>query len=100
MAKKDLSKRKIWQDYSGENALQAEKDFYSTFQNHFISSSFEIRSKPKEFSEVYVHYPLEDEVLKEIFQPKDPIKKQELPIRMGQDNPQIELTWIIQNTQV
>ena len=75
MGSKDLRKRKIWQDYSGENALQAEKDFYSTFQNHFLGSDYDIRSKPKEFSDVYVHFPLDEEVLSAIYQPKDQIKK-------------------------
>lgn len=61
--------RKKWQDYSGLNAGQAEKDFYSTLQALFVDTEFEIRDKPKEFRNIYVDFPLSEQELEEIYTP-------------------------------
>jgi hypothetical protein len=69
MGKKELSKRKTWQDYSGANAGAAEKSFYSVFNQVFAGSNFQIRARPKEFKNIYRNWPLPAEVLSEIFNP-------------------------------
>ena len=75
MAKKDLSKRKIWQDYSGANATTAERNFYSVFKNIFKDTIYMIEAKPKVFSEIYVNIPLDKKTITEIYNPKLKIKK-------------------------
>lgn len=61
--------RKKWQDYSGKNAATAENDFYETFKVIFEDTEFRIRSKPKEFSKIYIGVELTDEELSEIYTP-------------------------------
>ncbi len=67
--------RKKWQDYSGKNAGIAEKDFYETFKIVFENTDFRIRSKPKEFSNIYVNVELDEQILSEIYTPGKPITK-------------------------
>lgn len=67
--------RKKWQDYSGLNAGQAEKDFYETLQTLFLDTEFEIRDKPKEFRNIYVDFPLSEQELEEIYTPERPISR-------------------------
>lgn len=67
--------RKKWQDYSGTNAGNAEKDFYTTFKSFFEDTEFRIRAKPKEFSRIYVDFKLSDKELSEIYTPDEPITK-------------------------
>lgn len=67
--------RKKWQDYSGRNAAEAEKNFLNTFQIVFEDTEFEIRSQPKEFSKIYVDFPLDPKTLGEIYNPLESIKK-------------------------
>lgn len=73
MGSKDLSKREIWQDVSGNKACAAEKSFYEVFSEYFKETNFKIRRNPKEFSDVYFNVILSKEVLSEIYTP--PIKK-------------------------
>ena len=75
MGRQGLQSRATWQDYSGENAGVAEKQFFDVFSKHFKGTDFQIRSKPQEFKEIYVNVPLESHVLKEIYNPKEPITK-------------------------
>jgi hypothetical protein len=49
MGSVDNRLRKKWQDYSGKNAGNAEKDFYETFIIIFKGTDLQIREKPKEF---------------------------------------------------
>ena len=67
--------RKKWQDYSGENAGFAEKDFYSVFNILFENTEFTIRRSPKEFSKVYIDVELNEDELAEIFTPENPITR-------------------------
>jgi hypothetical protein len=75
MAKKDLSKRKIWQDYSGKNAAKAERDFYNTFKNEFKNTNYEIIPKPKDFSKIYIDVKLDPNVEEEIYHPTEKINR-------------------------
>src|SRR4051794_20977568 len=74
MASKDLQKRSVWQDYSGANAGVAERSFHDVFSGAFIDTELSIRSKPSEFSTIYVNVPLHDSILSEIHCPTGGIK--------------------------
>jgi hypothetical protein len=67
--------RRKWQDKGGAQALQAEKNFYTTFQLLFEDTEYRIRPRPKEFSKVYVNFPLSQQVLGEIYTPDISITK-------------------------
>jgi len=67
--------RKKWQDYSGQNAGAAEKDFFETFNILFKDTEFTIRSHPNDFNTVYIDVELSKKELEEIYTPKAPIKK-------------------------
>ena len=73
MAKEDLSKRKTWQDYSGSNAKDAESNFFNVFNEKFKETDFRVIPKPKELKSIYVDFKLSDEILEQIYTPKDPI---------------------------
>ena len=75
MGSDDNRLRRKWQDYSGENAGKAEKDFFEAFKAVFEGTEFQIRDKPKEFSKIYVDYPLSEQVLSEIYTPDKPITR-------------------------
>ena len=67
--------RRKWQDYSGENAGSAEMDFLKTFEILFEGTEYIIRSKPKEFSKIYVDVKLDKKEISQIFNPPEPITK-------------------------
>lgn len=67
--------RRKWQHYSGANALGAENNFYDFFNEIFEDTEFKIRKQPDEFKNFYVDYPLEQDVLSEIYTPTEPITK-------------------------
>jgi len=75
MGSKELRIREPWQDYSGKNAGKAEQDFYEVFTEVFKDSFFEIRSKPKEFKQIYVNIELTEQELSEIFTPEEAITR-------------------------
>ena len=61
--------RRKWQDYSGNNAWNAERSFLETFTTLFDETEYSIRPKPKEFSNIYVDIPLSEKELEEIYTP-------------------------------
>jgi hypothetical protein len=65
--------RKKWQDYSGNNAAIAEKDFFKSFDKVLQGTEYRIRSKPTEFQNIYVDIKLSHEEEKEIYKPPKPI---------------------------
>ena len=69
--------RSKWQDYSGANALIAENNFCSVFEQYFqaIEEDFTIIPKPKNFSKLYVGYPLDEITKSEIYNPVEEITK-------------------------
>ena len=71
MGTKELRKRDIWQDSSGGKAGVAEKNFYDILSEEFKGSEFRIRSKPKEFRDIYSKIKLSDEVLADIYCPDE-----------------------------
>lgn len=67
--------RRKWQDYGGNNAAIAEMSFFACFESVFKDTDYRIRSKPKEFQNIYVDVSLSDEVLSQIYKPKEPITR-------------------------
>ena len=67
--------RKKWQHYSGKNAGKAESSFYDAFSAVFDGTEFKIRSKPSEFSKIYVDVALSRKEARAIFNPGKPITK-------------------------
>ena len=79
MGTKELRKREIWQDASGGNAGVAEKKFYEILLKEFEGSDFRIRSKPKEFKDIYSKIKLSKEVLAVIYNPDETWKHGVVP---------------------
>lgn len=75
MGKKALQGRSIWQDISGAKATVAEKDFYTVFKAAFEDTEFQIRSKPKEFNNIYTNVALDPVVVAEINNPENAIRR-------------------------
>lgn len=67
--------RRKWQDYAGNNAALAEATFFASFSKVFEGTDYVIRSKPKEFQNVYVGFPLSLQELSEIYNPDDEITR-------------------------
>jgi hypothetical protein len=70
MGTNELRKRKTWQDVSGEKAGVAEKKFYDVLSQAFKGTDFKIRSKPKEFKDIYSKIKLSKETLANIYTPE------------------------------
>ena len=88
--------RRKWQDYSGSNAGTAEVDFFKTFEVLFEDTEYKIRSKPKEFSKIYVDVELSDNEKSEIYTPKIPITKHGVFPDFAIDNTETEKTVYIE----
>ncbi len=71
MGTKELRKRGTWQDLSGGRAGVAEKNFYDVFTTEFEGTDFRIRSKPREFRDIYSKIKLSKEVLAAIYNPDE-----------------------------
>lgn len=67
--------RRKWQDYGGNNAAIAEFSFLSCFETVFKDTDYKIRSKPKEFQNIYVDVALPDDVLFQIYNPPEPVTR-------------------------
>jgi len=78
--------RRKWQDYSGENAGSAEMDFFKTFEVLFEGTEYKIRSKPKEFSKIYVEVELPADEISQIYNPQEQITKHGLSPDFAIDN--------------
>lgn len=71
MGKEELRNRAIWQDYSGQKAALAEHGFFALFQKLFEGTEYRIRSKPREFNNVYRAVVLDDLTRSEIYDPDE-----------------------------
>lgn len=69
MAGDNLRKRENWQTKSGTKALVAENEFHKAFLEEFQGTDFEIRSKPREFRDIYNEVKISKKVLDEIYSP-------------------------------
>ena len=70
MGTKALRGRENWQNEGGQKAIIAENEFHGAFLKKFKNSDYEIRSKPKEFADIYRSVKLKKGVLDEIYSPK------------------------------
>ncbi len=71
MAKDELKKRENWQDLSGGKAGVAEKNFYAIMSVEFQGTDFRIRSKPREFANIYSKIELTPETMARIYSPNE-----------------------------
>lgn len=71
MGKKELKVRETWQDYSGANAGVAERSFFDVMSEAFEGSPFRVRSKPREFKNIYSSIKLPKEILDRIYNPDE-----------------------------
>jgi hypothetical protein len=67
--------RKKWQNYSGSKATLAELSFFEILTQLFIGTDYQIKSKPKEFENIYVNISLAENDLLQIHNPEAKIKK-------------------------
>jgi hypothetical protein len=79
MGKDELKKREVWQDYSGGNAGVAEKNFYTVMSQAFEGTDFRIRSKPREFTDIYSKIKLSPEMMAQIYSPDETWKHGVVP---------------------
>jgi hypothetical protein len=71
MGSEQLRGRTTWQDYSGQNAGVAERNFYDVLTKAFEGTDFRIRSKPREFSNIYGNVELSAEIQSAIYSPNE-----------------------------
>lgn len=71
MATKQLRERGVWQDFSGANAGVAERNFFDIFTEEFAGTEYRIRSKPREFKDIYSKVGLGQDVLDLIYNPDE-----------------------------
>ena len=67
--------RKKWQDYSGQNAGNAEHSFYDTFLTLFEDTNYDVRRSITEFRDLYVNVELSQQELSEIYNPDGSITR-------------------------
>lgn len=71
MGTNELRKRDTWQDVSGDKAEKAEKKFKDIFEKHFENTDFKLRTKPREFKNIYSSVKLNKKVLDRIYNPDE-----------------------------
>ena len=69
MATNELRGRANWQKVSGVKAAGAEISFFDVFTDVFSGSDFRIRSKPRDFKDIYVKVQLPPALLAQTFKP-------------------------------
>lgn len=69
MGKKELQKRKNWQNESGSKANQAEQDLYDIFFIYFKNTDFILHKKPSHLKNLYSQVILPTEVENLIYHP-------------------------------
>lgn len=79
MGKDELRNREIWQDYSGGKAEVAEKNFYTIMSQAFQGTDFQVRSKPREFTDIYAKIKLSPEIMAQIYCPEETWKHGVIP---------------------
>ena len=67
--------RRKWQDYSGNNASQAEHSFFDVFNKLFEGTEYRIISQPTCFKDLYVNVELSTEEQLSIYTPAEKITK-------------------------
>ena len=96
MGSKDNRTRKKWQDYSGQNAGTAERDFHAVLQEYFVGTDYRIREKPTEFEKIYIDVVLPNATLEEIYTPSEPITKHGIKPDYAIDNIKTKKTLFVE----
>lgn len=96
MGSSELRGRATWQDYSGANATSAEKYFFDVFQKLFDNTSYRIRSKPKEFRNIYTTVQLTPQVISEIYNPPEGVNKHGISPDYAIDNMETRKTLYVE----
>jgi hypothetical protein len=71
MGTKALRGRENWQNEGGGKAEVAEKKFFDLLTSHFKGTDYAIRSKPREFKNIYNSVELDPKVLEKIYNPDE-----------------------------
>jgi len=71
MGTKALRGRENWQNEGGGKAEIAEKKFFDLLTSHFKGTDYAIRSKPREFKNIYNSVELDPKVLEKIYNPDE-----------------------------
>jgi Type II restriction enzyme MunI len=71
MGKKELAGRNIWQDVGGKKAGFAEKNFLSVMETALHGTPLIVRSKPKEFKNIYSGIQLPEHISQSIYNPDE-----------------------------
>lgn len=96
MGRQELRQRDIWQDYSGQNAGQAEQNFYDVFSREFRGTDFAVRANPQEFANIYVDIGLGEKVLAEIYTPDIEITRHGITPDYAIDNKKTKKTLYVE----
>ena len=75
MGKKELSGRDNWETISGKKALVAEQDLYKVLKKEFKGTKYKLHEKPKHLKRLYASVVLDEEVIKQIFNPDIDLEK-------------------------
>lgn len=79
MGKEELKKRENWQDLSGGKAEKAERLFYTIMSSEFKGTPYQIRSKPREFADIYSKIQLSPDTMAQIYCPNETWKHGVIP---------------------
>lgn len=71
MATNELRNRANWQEEGGAKAGLAELAFFDLLIKEFENTPYKIRSKPREFKNIYANIQLAESVLEKIFNPDE-----------------------------
>lgn len=74
MGKNELSGRDNWQELGGSKAMEAEKNLYFAFREHFQGTSYILYEKPTHLKNLYANVQLPDEVISQIYNPEIDLK--------------------------
>jgi len=88
--------RKKWQDYSGKNASEAERDFFEVFEIIFKDTEYKIRPNPQEFRNAYIDIELSEQELSEIYTPPEGITQHGYVIDYAIDNVKTDKTMYVE----
>jgi hypothetical protein len=71
MGSKALRGRENWQTQSGKKGGKAELQFFEVLQDYFAGSKYSIREKPREFKDIYSNIELDQDTLRQIYNPNE-----------------------------
>jgi hypothetical protein len=73
MASIDNKNRKVWQLENGIKASKAEYNLIEVLEEYFKGTKYRVRKSPNDFNKMYINFPLQENVLSEIYTPEKKI---------------------------